>query len=418
MHARKFVAAAVITFTAATAASSRAMGAAGGGPRYGSDRPFRVVTHGVTFGQAPVVGRDGTVVFHDDAGDGEQIYASRMDGSHRRCITCAIGAPNMVPQLRPEGDAVLFHSWHGHTITVGAPGFGGLGADVWVTDPRGRHPVDLTPSPDGEDNYHAYWSPDGRRIVWAHLNWDFVTDGGTGRWDVRVADYVPRPQPHLANVRVVRPPNGHFYETQWWAPDGSGFLYTESTGNAMNLELFFCRLTSAGCEPQQLTNDPSWDEQAVFTPDGRSVVFMSARGTPSFWNAWAAASWNARLPAGADFLLTLPLFEAGFLQPVAGASTDLYQVDPQTLATRRLTYDGEDGWITPEFAWDPSGSWLLWTESRFRNGVRTPIPVDATRQATGLADLLRDPPLPNPHSFDRGRPSFLLEARTRIGRFA
>ena len=44
------------------------------------------------------------------------------------------------------------------------------------------------------------------------------------------------------DVHRVRPPNGHWYETQWWAPDGSGFLYTETVDTSLNNELFFCRL--------------------------------------------------------------------------------------------------------------------------------------------------------------------------------
>ena len=88
-------------------------------------------------------------------------------------------------------------------------------------------------SGEGEDDYHAYWSPDGKRIVYAHLSWNFITSNGQGKWDVRVANFVGGRQPHLTNVRVVRPANGHWYETQWWAPDGSGFLYTETSGNAV-----------------------------------------------------------------------------------------------------------------------------------------------------------------------------------------
>ncbi|HZQ83643.1 MAG TPA: hypothetical protein VFA83_02335 [Acidimicrobiales bacterium] len=387
--------------------------------RYGMERPFDVHTHPVTFGQAPAFTPDGKwVASHEDLGQGEQIYLTHLDGSARHCITCAQPAPNMVPQVRPQGDRILYHSWQGHSITLGAPGFGGLGSTVWVVKPDGSDPVNLTQTQEGEDDYHAYWSPDGNHLVWAHLNWNFVTDGGDGKWDVRVADYVPTPRPHLANMRVVRPANGHFYETQWWAPDGSGFLYTESSGNAMNLELYFCRLTAKGCAVTRLTDDPSWDEQAIFTPDGASVVFMSARGRPSLWNTWASTSWSAQLPADLDYLLTLPLFEAGFLQPVGAASTDLYQVEPGTRATRRLTHDGDDGWITPEFTWDPSGRLLLWTEQRYRDGPRVSLPLDAMAQARQLADFLQHPPpAPDQGAVDKGRPNALLEARTRIGTF-
>ena len=37
---------------------------------------------------------------------------------------------------------------------------------------------------------------------------------------------------------------------------------------------------------------------------------------------------------------------------------------------RRLTESGNDGWVIPEFAWDPGGRRLLWTQNKFPDGVR------------------------------------------------
>jgi len=56
------------------------------------------------------------------------------------------------------------------------------------------------------------------------------------------------------------------------------------------------------------------------------------------------------VPNDYDYLLILPLFEAGFLQPVGQEATDLYEIPfGNPLAVRRLTTDGNEGWITPEF---------------------------------------------------------------------
>ena len=149
--------------------------------------------------------------------------------------------------MRPGGGWILFHSWSGHAARLGGPGFGGIGSDVWVMTRDGRRRTNLTASGELNDNFHAYWSPDGRWIAWTSLNWN-AAEGGTGRSDVRVARFDPNgPRgPRLVDEHVVRPPNGHWYETQWWAPDGSGFLYTETTGTAINPELFFCRLPDPG----------------------------------------------------------------------------------------------------------------------------------------------------------------------------
>jgi Tol biopolymer transport system component len=365
--------------------------------------PYTITTNQYTFGQAPVFMPDGRVVFGKDfgKGDGAQVYIANPDGSSLHCLTCGQPGPNNVPAVRPQGDWILFHSWRGHHITIGSPGYGGLGSALYVMRPDGSHVTGLTGldpahgAGEGEDDYHAYWSPDGRQLVWTHLNWNFVDDGGRGKWDVRVADFVATPTPHLANIRVVRPANGHWYETQWWSPDGKGFLYTETWGTAMDTELFFCQLTANGCVSRQLTDVPAWNEQAIFTPDGQDVIFMSSRDHPGFFNTFATLARDAGLPADADYLLTLPVFEAAFLQPIAQEKTDLYELDLGTGSVRRLTDDGNDGWIIPEFAWDPHNQHLWWTENKFPDDERVDLPLDPATQLGRAVELLRNPPSPN-----------------------
>ena len=381
---------------------------------------FTTATNSFTFGQAPDWMPGGQVAWHDDVSGEDQVYVSNLDGSAKRCLTCAQKGPNMVAQVRPQGDWVLFHSWLGHNLTIGSPGFGGMGSSLFVVDPNTKKIVQLTHNPEGEDDYHAYWSPDGRRLVWAHLNWDFVDDNGQGYWDIRVADFVDDASgPHLANVRIVRPGNGHYYETQHWAPDGKGFLYTESVGSTLNLELFWCHLPAKGeCKPERLTNNPNWDEQAIFTPDEKKVIWMSTRDHPGLWNTWANAFAAAGTPNDLDYIFILPLFEAGFLQPFGAESNDLYELNLKTRAVRRLTHDGDDGWITPEFSWDAAGKRLLWTELKYRDGVRTPLPPDPQTQLGGLQDIAQNPPVPDAGDAHPAGQNSLLIRRTRIGSYS
>jgi Tol biopolymer transport system component len=393
-----------------------------------SQAPYTLANHTYTFGQAPAFMPDGRVVVGKDFKDGAgtQVYVSNFDGSHRTCLTCDMEAPNNVPAVRPQGDWILFHSWNGHTLTIGSPGYGGMGSELWVMRPDGSGKVQLTGTDaahgagEGEDDYHAYWSPDGRRLVWAHLNWNFITDGGRGKWDVRVAEFVDdgvHPA-HLANTRVVRPANGHWYETQWWAPDGSGFLYTETAGSAMNTELFFCRLTASGCTVRHLTDfNVGWDEQAIFTPDGRDVIFMSSRDHPGFYNSFITLTQAANLTTSLDYLLVLPVFYAAFLQPVAQEATDLYDLDLATGAVRRLTTEGDDGWVIPEFTWDPTNSFLFWTEQRIVDRERVPLPLRPLQQVRRALELAKDPPLPDAGLDNLLSAAIKLEARTRILRF-
>jgi hypothetical protein len=325
----------------------------------------------------------------------------------------------------------------------------------------GAQRTNLTADVELHDNFHAYWSPDGRWIVWTSLSWN-PADGGTGKSDVRVGRFDPHGPngPRLVDVHVVRPANGHWYETQWWAPDGSGFLYTETYDTAINPELFFCRLPDparGACHPVRLTRDPAWDEQAIFTDDMSRILFMSSRDLPGAHNDWAQVATFLQLPADYDHVLVLPVFSDSYLQPVLQQATDLWEMtlrwnDARTRfkagALRRLTHTGDDGWVIPEFAWDPAGRRLLWTQNKFpatrrvdQGCVVRQIRAAFVAQlsgvqglaqlgpALGVADQMRDEAvalLRKPSTYDfQGRgcggdapaPAGGFEQETRIGRF-
>ncbi|HLK12568.1 MAG TPA: hypothetical protein VKW76_14425 [Candidatus Binatia bacterium] len=420
---------------------------------------FVVDTNPFVLGQA-VTWLDAThVVWHGPVDGDVQIIRSTLDGADQVCLTCGLAGPNQVPVAQPHGRWILFHSWNGHAVRVGSPGFGGLGSDVWVMTRDGTQRTNLTPDAELHDNFHAYWSPDGRHIVWTALDWN-AEEGGTGKSDIRVARFDPHGPngPRLLDVHVVRPGNGHWYETQWWAPDGSGFLYTETVDTAINPELFFCRLPDparGACRPVRLTHDPAWDEQAIFTPDMSRIIFMSSRNLPGAQNDWAQAATLLDLPADYDYVLILPEFSQSFLQPVLQQATDLYELTLRWNAARtrfkpgavrRLTRSGEDGWVIPEFAWDPRGRRLLWTENRFAAGRRvdqgcviaqvrsavvsqlgavhaiTQVPLDLPTQIREqAAALLRDPTAypvrPGPCGGTAPGAPPTVERATRVGHF-
>jgi Tol biopolymer transport system component len=433
-------------------------GAASASAAWDYTQPFSLKTHTPAFGQAPVFLPDGRVLFGQDFKQGQknQVYIENYDGTGQKCLTCTdVPDPgngnvsgsdpnnvNGVPAVRPQGDWVIFHSWRGHGMVIGSPGYGGMGSSLWAMHPDGSDQTRLTEtgesnfSGEGYDDYHAYWSPDGTHIEYAHLNWNFVTGGGSGKWDVRVAKFNVGAdgKPYLSDDHEVRPYNGHWYETQWWNPNPStpGFLYTESYpeqasgGGASVPQLFYCALPSLDsgqCQVTRITDHASWDEQAIFTPDGQKVLFMSSRDRDGIFNTWANLTRSAGVPSDLDYLLILPIFEAGFLQPVGQEATDLYMTslsDPQ--AVTRLTTDGDDGWITPEFGWDPSGQCLVWTENRFPDGYRYQLPQGPSGWLAQLQFLATNPPDPNKivdvNQNGVGVAPLPVEQRTRIGSFA
>jgi hypothetical protein len=343
---------------------------------------FHTRVNAYTFGQDPSWTADGRVLSNEKDPTGTaQVYVSQVNGSHTACLTCGQPGPNGFPQERPQGDWILFCSWRGQTVTFGAPCLGGVGTDLYAMRPDGSHVTRLTGpgvATDSAgvpyDNYHPYWSPDGHQIVWTHLDFVDQQRGGT-HWTILVANFAVDGggTPHLTDLTPVAPSGNTAYETQPWAPDGSGVLYTAFTSNGdkasgwLNTELYFLRLhghgtTPAHPQPVHLTdNHPGWDEQAVFTPDMKDVIWMSSRGSPTWYQTVVTAAQQTGYAPPLENETAGPMFVLSILDP--GFHTDLYELDLSTHAIRRLTNRNE---VIPEFYFDPTGTRLLWT-----NGERT-----------------------------------------------
>ncbi len=358
--------------------------------------PFVQTENSYTFDQAPSWTRTGRVLANLD-GDRTQIYDSSLDGADQRCLTCdhpnntnnGQPAMNGLAHERPQGDWILFESTRGHVINFAGAGLGGVGDAMWVMRPDGSCPVQLTGiGSAGEltNDFHAYWSPDGKQIVWTHISGNFQVDDledGT-EFTIRLADFVDDGvnPPHLENL-IILGPRGENYETQPWAPDGSGFLFQYSNAG-QSQEVYYMRLYGKGATPlapivQQLTDDhPGWDEQALFTPDMAAIIYMSGRDCPTclytIQTTLTQALGVPQLPNGLDGIVYIPIFFAAvlpafYLPPeTLGLKTDLYLLDIHTRQLRRLT---DDNGVIPEFYFDHAGRKLIWSENHVygENGV-------------------------------------------------
>jgi Tol biopolymer transport system component len=342
--------------------------AAGGsliGPYFGA--AFTIQQNSYAFGQAASWSPRGQVLSGQlDSAGVSQIYRSNLDGSDQQCLTCrTVQGPNAFPQERPEGGWILFDSYGQQPVHTGAPGFGGYGGDLYVMRHDGSHPYRLTTNSDPNggavytstsgvpyDNFHAYWSPNGTQIVWTHTEANSLSDG--------------------QNVRVVGKPYG-VYETQPWAPDGSGFLFSAAGGLKSpfqstdpgwgHMQLYFMRLYGQGASPSQpqvtqISDDtPAYNEQAIFTPDMKTVIVMSNRSKPQ--TSWYDLIVSAAMRTGFDAPNTGSTQTLQFLSDFVGPdfNSDLYAVDVQTKAIRQLTTFPNG--VVPEFYWNRNYSKII-----------------------------------------------------------
>jgi Tol biopolymer transport system component len=103
-----------------------------------------------------------------------------------------------------------------------------------------------------------------------------------------------------------------------WAPDGRSIVFTsERNGSA---DLF--RVNPDGSGLKALTTDPAYDDQAAFSPDGRTLVFVSTRGS---------------------------------------GLANLWILDLATLEAKPLT-SGPGGDFRP--SWSPDGKWIAFSSGR------------------------------------------------------
>jgi hypothetical protein len=71
---------------------------------------------------------------------------------------------------------------------------------------------------------------------------------------------------------------------------------------------------------------------------------------------------------------------------------------------RRLTTEGDDGWIIPELTRAPTNSLLFWTEQRIVDRERVPLVLKPLERVARAIELAEDPPLPDAPSTTCCRP--------------
>jgi TolB protein len=103
-----------------------------------------------------------------------------------------------------------------------------------------------------------------------------------------------------------------------WSPDGKWIVFTSERNGSADLY----RVRTDGSALERLTDDPAYDDQAAFSPDGRQIVFVTTR---------------------------------------ANGTADLWTLDVATKRAKPLT-SGPGGDFRP--AWSPDGKWIAFSSDR------------------------------------------------------
>lgn len=184
---------------------------------------------------------------------------------------------------------------HERSSVDATPGYGAY-TDYWLVTPDGQQAWKLYDLPAGYDHAitHAAFSPDGSKFVWTErikAPRIFSVNLFAGAYEFNVADFVAAPEPHLANVRHIIPGGvDQGGEVESIAGDNKTIAFYSTY---VSKNLFASRIYTMDIDSgviHELTTR-SFAQAPTFSPDGRSIVYMTGDQADFFRFHPQGADW-------------------------------------------------------------------------------------------------------------------------------
>jgi Tol biopolymer transport system component/DNA-binding winged helix-turn-helix (wHTH) protein len=144
----------------------------------------------------------------------------------------------------------------------------------WSSKDRSEEPL-TTPDHSGWVVFD--WSPDGKSILAETEN---AAEGHSEIWQIP-ADAGPHAE---ATARKVIFNPGYFVFQSRFSPDGRWIVFEGVRDKPSGIESAIYVMHAAGGPWIQITDGKNWDDKPVWSPDGKSIYFVSGRG--GFFNVW------------------------------------------------------------------------------------------------------------------------------------
>jgi TolB protein len=285
----------------------------------------------------------GRLVFDAHGG----IYVVNADGSALQLLTRSPrGGGGGGAAWSPDGQKIAFV----RVVRVRPIGSGAAEPDIeiYFMSADGSGQQNLTRNEGFARNVDPAWSPDGLKIAFISNrddNWELYVMNADGSEQQRLARNPPLPRWGEAALNLSR---------DAWSPGGQKILF-QRRAKGKNWEIFAINADGSGL--RDLTGNQSHDIDADWSPDGRRIVFRTARhGKWELYLMNADGSGQRRLThtAGNE---SRPSWspdggKIAFTREVGG-NFDLYVMNADGSGQRRLTPNSAvDRWVA--YAWSPA----------------------------------------------------------------
>ena len=267
---------------------------------------------------------DTTIAFMSTRSDHNgEIFLMNPDGKRVRRLTRHLEY-DAVPAWSPDGKKITFSSFRDlHKLK------GIIFAEIYVMNPDGTNPINLTQSPERTD-FSSSWSPDGKQIAFtsdegfkwdgsggSHRNiWVMDADGGNPRnlTNHGAKDLSPDWSPDGMQIAFESNRDGGWEFDFWkapsdiyvmtldganlinltnhpaadgspdWSPDGNQIAFVSNRDGDDNKEIY--AINADGTNPINLTNHPAADGSPDWSPDGNQIAFQSNRDGDDNWEVF------------------------------------------------------------------------------------------------------------------------------------
>ncbi len=210
-----------------------------------------------------------------------QVWVAKADGSSNRRYTHGETSASS-PAFSPDGTRLAF---------LAARGGDDEKTQVWVLPLAGGEAWPTTDAPDGVGSFA--WAPDGQRI--AYTSRDTATSEEKKRKEEKRDEFFVDSLYHFEHLYVTpvkegddhpvtRLTSGHFEVRDFdWSPDGRTIVFAHQPDPRINtgqIAADISTVPTAGGAVQALVTRPGVDASPRFSPDGRTVAFISDGGRP------------------------------------------------------------------------------------------------------------------------------------------